>query len=84
MMAAFVAISLHFPFDAAYAQEVNDQVTINADGIMHWRENDKEITGFGVNYTTPFAHAYRSAKKLGINLKDAIDQDVDVYKRQVI
>lgn len=53
MMAAFVAISLHFPFDAAYAQEVNDQVTINADGIMHWRENDKEITGFGVNYTTP-------------------------------
>ena len=81
MMAAFVAISLHFPFDAAYAQEVNDQVTINADGIMHWRENDKEITGFGVNYTTPFAHAYRSAKKLGINLKDAIDQDVSHFTR---
>jgi len=82
MLAALVAITLqHFPFTVANAQGINDQVTINADGIMLWRENGKELTGFGVNYTTPFAHAYRSAKKLGINLKHAIDQDVSHFSR---
>ena len=58
-----------------------DQVVIGDDGIMRWRKDNKEITGFGVNYTVPFAHAYRSGKKLGVNLKEAIDQDVYHFAR---
>ncbi len=81
LLAAFVAVLLHFPFHAAYAQDINDQIVINADGIMHWRENDKELTGFGVNYTVPFAHAFRSGRKLGVDLKKAIDQDVSHFER---
>lgn len=31
---------------------------------------------FGVNYTTPFAHAYRAHKALGVDIEKAIRQDV--------
>jgi hypothetical protein len=81
MLAALVAVLLHFPLHVTYAQDLNDQVVINADGIMHWRDNGKELTGFGVNYTVPFAHAYRSGKKFGVDLKKAIDQDVSHFER---
>ena len=48
---------------------------------MRWKNSEKEITGFGVNYTVPFAHAYRSAKKLGIDPKKAIENDVYHFSR---
>lgn len=51
-------------------------VYVDDSGILRWETNDEEIEGFGVNYTTPFAHAYRSAKKLGVDPLQAIDQDV--------
>jgi len=63
------------------AQENQDQVVIGDDGIMRWRQDGREIIGFGVNYTVPFAYAYRSGKKLGIDLKAAIDQDVYQFAR---
>jgi hypothetical protein len=55
---------------------IRDQITIGHDGIMRWTTDGTEVTGFGVNYTVPFAHAFRSGKKLGVNLKEAIDADV--------
>ncbi len=48
---------------------------------MRWHADGKEVTGFGFNYTVPFAHAYRMGKKLGIDLKKAIDQDVYQFAR---
>ena len=67
-----------FPF-YAYAQPRN--VVVDAKGVIRWENDGKEIMGFGVNYTVPFAHAYRSAKKLGIDLKQAIDKDIYHFSR---
>jgi hypothetical protein len=58
-----------------------DQVEIAESGIMYWRDSGNAVTGFGVNYTTPFAHAYRQAKRMGVNLKAAIDQDIYQFAR---
>ena len=58
----------------SYAQ--NRDVLIDQNGIMRWPDTKEEVKGFGVNYTVPFAHAYRSAKKLGIDPKEAIDDDI--------
>lgn len=36
----------------------------------------QEASFFGVNYTLPFAHAYRALGYLGLDRKAAIDKDV--------
>ena len=61
------------------AQKVAD-VFVDDNGIMRWPDK-KEVYGFGVNYTVPFAHAYRTAIKLGIDPKDAVDNDVYHFAR---
>jgi hypothetical protein len=48
---------------------------------MRWGHNDEEVKGFGVNYSVPFAHGYRSGQKLGVDLKEAIDNDVYHFSR---
>ncbi len=76
LLAAF-----YIPLTSSHAQAENDQIEIGIDGIMRWQADGKEVTGFGVNYTVPFAHAYRSGKKLGIDLRKSIDQDVYQFAR---
>ncbi|OYX26923.1 MAG: hypothetical protein B7Z06_04980, partial [Flavobacteriales bacterium 32-35-8] len=56
-------------------------VYVDKNGLMRWEKNQEEVKGFGVNYTVPFAHAYRSAKKMGIDPKEAIDNDVYHFSR---
>lgn len=56
-------------------------VYVDEKGIMRWKDSNAEVKGFGINYTAPFAHAYRSAKKLNVGLKEAIDQDVYHFSR---
>lgn len=56
-------------------------VFVDQAGVMRWSSDKSEIQGFGVNYTVPFAHAYRSAKKSGIDPLQAIDQDVYHFAR---
>ena len=48
---------------------------------MRWSVDRQEVQGFGVNYTLPFAHAFRSAQRLGLNPQRAIDQDVAQFAR---
>lgn len=43
---------------------------------MRWSDTRKEASFYGVNYTLPFAHAYRAMNYLGIDHKNAIDRDV--------
>ncbi|MDZ4679673.1 MAG: hypothetical protein SH848_11535 [Saprospiraceae bacterium] len=62
-------------------QSVKRNVLVNDNGVMRWGDTKQEIQGFGVNYTVPFAHAYRSAKKLGIDPLKAIDEDVYHFSR---
>ncbi|MDH5598486.1 MAG: membrane or secreted protein, partial [Cyclobacteriaceae bacterium] len=59
----------------------SNTVYIDDNGVMRWGDSREEVTGFGVNYTVPFAHAYRSAKKLGIDPKKAIDNDIYHFTR---
>src|SRR5690606_41366817 len=51
-------------------------VYVDSKGTMRWQGTREEVKGFGVNYTAPFAHAYRSAKRLGVPLSAAIDADI--------
>lgn len=51
-------------------------VVVDDQGVMRWGKKGEELQGFGVNYTVPFAHAYRSAKKLGLDPLEEIDRDI--------
>ncbi len=56
-------------------------VYVDRQGIMRWSETKEELSLFGVNYTTPFAHAFRAHDKLGVDHKKAIDADVYHFAR---
>ena len=56
-------------------------VYVDDEGLMRYHADQSEVKGFGVNYTVPFAHAYRAAQRMGIDPKQAIDQDVYHFKR---
>ena len=56
-------------------------VYVDKNGTMRWSDNHREASFFGVNYTLPFAHAYRAAGYLGVDRKKAIDEDVYHFAR---
>lgn len=56
-------------------------IYIDHKGVMRWSDSHREASFFGVNYTLPFAHAYRAMGYLGINRKEAIDRDVYHFAR---
>ena len=60
---------------------VKEDVYVDEEGVMRWGHNKEEVKGFGVNYSAPFAHGFRSAEKLGVDLKEAIDNDVYHFSR---
>jgi hypothetical protein len=54
---------------------------VDANGILRWNTTKEEIKGFGVNYTLPFAYAYRNAIKKGLNPETLINEDVYHFAR---
>lgn len=56
-------------------------VYVDDKGVMRWGLSKEEVHGFGINYTAPFAYAYRSGNKLGVDLKQAISNDVYHFAR---
>jgi len=77
-----LVLCLNLPGRQATAQaKAPRYISIDRKGVMHWVEDGREVTGFGVNYTVPFAHAYRTGKALGVDLKAAIDRDVNHFAR---
>src|SRR5690348_5725688 len=54
----------------------NGSVYVDKAGILRWKNNNAEASFFGVNYTTPFAYAYRAHKSLHVDIEKAIEQDV--------
>jgi hypothetical protein len=54
------------------AKKAVNPVYIDKQGIMRNSANNQEAAFFGVNYTTPFAYAYRAHKALGVDLENAI------------
>jgi len=51
-------------------------VRVDQEGVMRWTADGEEVALFGVNYSTPFAHAYRAHGYRGVDRKRAIDADV--------
>ncbi len=72
-----------FSFSVFFAQNSSERgdAFVDENGILRWSNSNEEVQGFGVNYTVPFAHAYRSAQKMGIDPKKAIDNDVYHFSR---
>lgn len=55
-----------------------DSYSIYVDnlGVMRRSDTKAEVSYYGANYTTPFAHAYRALGYLSVDHKEAIDRDV--------
>jgi hypothetical protein len=51
-------------------------VAVDGRGVLRWTATGREVALFGVNYSTPFAHAYRAHGYRGVDRKQAIDADV--------
>lgn len=69
------------PLSAQRTKAPAASVYVDRDGIMRWQSNKAEVQGFGINYTVPFAHAYRAAKQLNISPEMAIDEDIYHFAR---
>jgi hypothetical protein len=57
-------------------QKANNLVYVDKQGVLRYTKGNAEASFFGVNYTTPFAHAYRAHKALNADLEKAIREDV--------
>ena len=64
---------LSFSINSSFA---SNGTFVDKSGVIRWKKDKKEVYGFGVNYSTPFAHAYRMAGKMGVNHKEAIKDDI--------
>lgn len=77
----FVVLFVSLVHVSAQNNSTNKNVFVDENGVMRWKNTQQEVAGFGVNYTVPFAHAYRSGKSLGVDIKKAIDNDVYHFSR---
>jgi hypothetical protein len=59
----------------------SNPVYVDRTGILRWTADNREAAFFGVNYTTPFAHAYRALKSRNIDLEKTIREDVYHFAR---
>ncbi|MBC8085521.1 MAG: cellulase family glycosylhydrolase, partial [Hymenobacter sp.] len=60
----------------ANAAAPRGNVFVDGQGVLRWEKGKQEVALFGVNYTTPFAYAYRAHQRLGVSHEQAIRQDV--------
>ena len=73
------AVAFSAIFAPAFAQEPvvpASPITVDVHGVMRWSDSDREVALFGVNYTTPFAYAYRAHGYAGADRKRSVDADV--------
>ena len=70
-----LSVAVTFMYCALFAQKSADPVRIDKNGRMIWKNNNQEAFFWGVNYTTPFAHAYRQIERLGEDREKVIDAD---------
>jgi hypothetical protein len=68
-------------FDNSFGQPAKtnknrNAVYVDKEGVMRWTADKSEASFFGVNYTTPFAYAYRAHDAVNADLENAIRNDV--------
>jgi len=71
-----IVSAAHTSIAQQYQQKSANLIYIDKQGVIRFTKNNKEAAFFGVNYTVPFAYAYRAHKSLNIDLEKAIQQDV--------
>lgn len=76
-----IACLLSFGMTAGTQPKKTPIIYIDSKGVMRWSDTKAEASFYGVNYTLPFAHAYRAIQRLGIDPKVAIDKDVYHFSR---
>lgn len=54
---------------------------VDDQGVLRWSDTHAEVAQFGVNYTAPFAYAFRAHQRLGVPLERAIDADTYHFAR---
>jgi len=69
------------PLAAQDPKPGNVPVTVDDRGVLRWTVTGDEVALWGVNYTAPFAYAYRALGRLGVDRKAAIDTDVLHFAR---
>lgn len=77
----FISLLLYFTALTITAQNNPPSIYVDKQGVMKWTDTNKEASFFGVNYTVPFAHAYRAIGYLGKDHKEAIDKDIYHFAR---
>ncbi len=62
LLIGLVGFALVFtaPLQAQELAPGDPPVRVDEQGVMRWTESGEELALFGVNYSTPFAHAYRA------------------------
>lgn len=61
--------------------EAQTKIRIDNNGRMIWTDTDKEAFFWGINYTTPFAHAWRQIERMGYDHRKVIDMDTYHFAR---
>ncbi len=56
-------------------------IVVDAQGVMRWEKDRQKAYFFGINYTVPFAYGYRSVRRTGTTIEQAIDNDVYHFAR---
>ncbi len=74
----FVAVFLTLP---PVMSQNSRNAFVDEKGVLRWDTDSTEIFGFGINYSVPFAHAFRMANRLGVSPEEAIKQDVYHFAR---
>jgi hypothetical protein len=59
-----------------FGADRSPSIYVDDHGVTRWNTWKQEVALFGVNYTAPFAYAYRAHQHLGIPIEKAIDADV--------
>jgi hypothetical protein len=54
---------------------------VDDQGVLRYSNDKSEIHAFGINYSTPFAHAWRMAERMDISHREAILQDIYHFAR---
>jgi hypothetical protein len=66
-----------YTYNQTIPEKPADQIIyVDQKGIMRDKVTNEEVSFFGVNYTVPFAFAYRALNSMGVNHEKAISEDV--------
>src|SRR5579871_3496002 len=59
----------------------SERVTLDAEGVVRWRADNREVALFGANYCLPSACDYRAAGYVGADRKKLIEEDMAHFAR---